>query len=81
MSIFNENPKETGEHYKGNGTDLIDHWQNTNKPNTARAKQISQIERYYSHYGEKNNPLVEAKKILDYATRLFNWELQMEDNK
>jgi hypothetical protein len=76
---LDKKPSKTGEHYKGNGHDLITHWQLTNKVDIARAKQISQIERYCSRYGEKDEPLVEAKKILDYATRLVAWELKLKE--
>ncbi len=64
----------TGEHYKNNGHDLINHWQLANSVPVARAKQISQIERYCSRYGSKDDALVEAKKIQDYANRLVAWE-------
>ena len=76
-------PSTTGEHYKKNGHDLISHWQLTNSVTVARAKQISQIERYCSRYGSKDDALTEAKKIQDYANRLVAWEqslIQAENN-
>lgn len=76
--VLIDNAYVTGGHYKGNGHDLISHWQNTNSVPTARAKQISQIERYCSRYGEKDNALQEAKKIQDYANRLVEWETKLE---
>lgn len=67
--------KTNGSHYKASsGHDLIAHWCIVHKPPIARAKITSQIERYCSRYGEKDDPIIEARKILDYAKRLVDYE-------
>ena len=77
-----QQPSQTlGSHYKGKGRDLIHHRQDTNTVEECRDKIISQIERYCSRYGKKDNTLQEVKKILDYATRLHNWEGSLVQSK
>lgn len=56
------------------GMDLIDQWSRTKSNEEFRAIMIAQIEKYCSRYGKKDDPLTEAVKIQDYATRLVEYE-------
>ena len=66
---------EKTQHYKNkNGKDLIDEWIENDEPIEVRAKIIGNIQKYARRYGKKDEPLKEAKKILDYSTRLVQYE-------
>jgi len=54
--------------------DLIDRWAREHAPGVFRAKMLAQFDRYTCRYGEKDDPLIEAKKLLDYANRLVQYE-------
>ncbi len=63
------------ERYQGkSGEDLIDRWARESTPEIFRAKIMAQFDRYTSRYGKKDEPLVEAKKLLDYSNRLVQYE-------
>lgn len=66
-------PKQ--ERYQGkSGEDLIDRWARESTPEVFRIKIMAQFDRYTSRYGKKDEPLIEAKKLQDYANRLVQYE-------
>ena len=67
--------REQTRYNNNNGSkDLIDHWAEVKSPIEFRAIMIANIEKYCRRYGKKDDVLVEAKKIQDYATRLVEYE-------
>lgn len=62
--------------------DLIDRWAREHKPEIFRAKMLAQFDRYTCRYGEKDDPIVEARKLQDYANRLVQYEEELlNENK
>lgn len=67
-------------YYTKNGKDLIDDWAERKNMDEFRAIMLSNIEKYARRYSNKDNPSKEAEKILDYAQRLYEYEIEHEDN-
>ncbi len=61
------------------GRDLIDQWRDNHPPEIFRAILIAQIEKYCSRYGKKDETLREIGKIIDYAKRLQDFEIDNAD--
>lgn len=66
--------------YTTNGKDLIDDWAERKSMIEFRAIMLAQIEKYARRYGKKDLPVKEAEKILDYAQRLYEYEVEHEEN-
>jgi len=66
--------------YTTNGKDLIDDWAERKSMIEFRAIMLAQIEKYCCRYGKKDFPVKEAEKILDYAQRLYEYEVEHEEN-
>ena len=69
------------ERYKGKtGKDLIDRWFEEYDPIEVRAIMIAQMEKYQKRYGKKDDLVLESYKIMDYATRLHEYEANIANN-
>lgn len=72
---------EKQDKYKtGKNTDLIDHWACTKTPGEFRAIMIAQMEKYQTRYGKKDDLESESYKIMDYATRLYEYECKIKED-
>jgi len=71
---------EKQERYKTGKKDLIDRWAEEKTPTEFRAIMIAQMEKYQKRYGKKDDLVTESYKIVDYATRLHEYETNIAGN-
>lgn len=66
--------EHSSEHWKGRGPDYIERTALSMETERYRGAMTWTIGKYCDRFGLKDSPLVEAKKIQDYANRLVEFE-------
>ena len=79
INLWNAPMTEKQARYTAQGKDLIDDWAERKSMVEFRAIMIAQIEKYCRRYGKKDHPLKELEKIIDYANRLYEYEIEHEN--
>lgn len=77
--IVDPDTVHTVEHWVGRGPDYIARTAVSMNAERFRGAMIWTIGKYCDRYGLKDSPLVEAKKIQDYANRLVEFETAQAD--
>lgn len=70
-----EREKRIPDRYKKGNRDLIQDWQERGTLEQNRAILLFNIEKYTTRYGKKDAPVIEAEKIMNYAIRLYEYEM------
>ena len=73
--------QSTQPHYQTKtGTDFIQRFSDVHSRERVRGALLFSIGKYCERYGEKDATIKEAKKIVDYANRLLQFEQQLEED-